>query len=64
MCPEEGKDNAEPTEPITDVRPGEVPPWIDPEAAAKVAGPKKHKHSYRKDGTCACGHVRKPRKKN
>lgn len=25
------------------------------------AGPKPHKHFYRKDGTCACGKVRKPR---
>lgn len=25
------------------------------------AGPKPHRHSYRKDGTCACGHVRKAR---
>ena len=25
------------------------------------AGPKPHKHFYRKDGTCACGHVRKAR---
>lgn len=24
--------------------------------------PKKHRHSYRKDGTCACGHVRRERK--
>lgn len=23
--------------------------------------PKPHKHSYRKDGTCACGHVRNTR---
>lgn len=25
------------------------------------AGPKLHKHSYRKDGTCACGQVRRKR---
>ena len=23
--------------------------------------PKKHEHSYRKDGTCACGKVHKPK---
>lgn len=26
------------------------------------AEPKKHKHSYRKDGTCACGKIRKANK--
>ena len=31
------------------------------EEAATEAGPKPHKHYYRKDGTCACGQVRKPR---
>lgn len=32
------------------------------EDAAAEAGPKPHTHSYRKDGTCACGAVRKNRK--
>lgn len=32
------------------------------EDQAEEAGPKTHRHSYRKDGTCACGQVRKVRK--
>jgi len=31
------------------------------EEPAEEAGPKPHKHSYRKNGTCACGQVRKVR---
>lgn len=38
-----------------------TPPIYRPleEGAVEEAVPKPHRHSYRKDGTCACGAVRK-----
>lgn len=35
---------------------------VEAEEAAAEAGPKLHKHYYRKNGTCACGAVQKNRK--